>query len=155
MMSPAWYSLKSPSLIPHSRPERTSFTSSGIGAGWKDRRRKPVGASASARARAVRAIRPSVTRHPATIPLLQFENLFHLGVPDDGLAMFWIEQAGHRLLHLIDQFVDDAVSFTCAPSRFACAVTAMLSTLMLKPTTTAFDALASKMSDSEIGPTPA
>ena len=29
----------------------------------------------------------------------------------------------------------------------------MLSTLMLKPTTTAFDALAKRMSDSEIGPT--
>jgi hypothetical protein len=31
----------------------------------------------------------------------------------------------------------------------------MLSTLMLKPTTTALEALARRMSDSEIGPTPA
>ena len=35
------------------------------------------------------------------------------------------------------------------------AVTAIVSTLMLNPITTAFDALASRMSDSEIGPTPA
>ena len=39
-----------------------------------------------------------------------------------------------------------------APSRFA-AGTAMVSTFTLKPTTTASDALANRMSDSEIGPT--
>src|ERR1051325_6527971 len=41
--------------------------------------------------------------------LAQLENLFDLGVADDSLAMFRGEQAGHRFLNLIDQFVDDAV----------------------------------------------
>ena len=39
------------------------------------------------------------------------EDLFHFGVADDGLAMFRIEQAGHRFFDLIDQLVNDAVEF--------------------------------------------
>ena len=42
-------------------------------------------------------------------------------------------------------------SLIWTPSRLAAAAAA-LSTLMLKPMTTAFEALASRMSDSEIGP---
>src|SRR5256714_15411955 len=41
--------------------------------------------------------------------LAQLENLFHLGVADDRLPMFRIEQTGHRFLNLVDQFVNDAV----------------------------------------------
>src|SRR5437588_2076743 len=41
----------------------------------------------------------------------QLENLFHLSVTDDCLAMFRIEQPGHRFLNLIEQLVDDAVKF--------------------------------------------
>jgi hypothetical protein len=43
--------------------------------------------------------------------LAQFENLLHLGVADDRLAMLGIEHFGHRRFDLVDQLVNDAVKF--------------------------------------------
>ena len=54
-------------------------------------------------------MRPSVTEATGDDAPAQLENLLDLGVADDGLAMLRIEHAGHRFLHLVDQFVDDAV----------------------------------------------
>src|SRR2546423_2872615 len=39
----------------------------------------------------------------------EFENLFHFGMAQDGFAEFRIEQSGHRVFHLVDQLVNDAV----------------------------------------------
>src|SRR4029077_3141991 len=39
----------------------------------------------------------------------QFEDLFHLGVSNNGFSMFGFKQTSHRFLDLIEQFVNDAV----------------------------------------------
>src|SRR5205814_1579849 len=39
----------------------------------------------------------------------QLEDLFHFGVTEDRFTEFRIEQSGHRVPHLIEQFVNDAV----------------------------------------------
>ena len=97
--------------MPHSRPERTSFTSS-----WK-RRRVDESAivnwlappqNAGARRPGDAAVGHKATGDDASAEL---ENLFHFGVADDGFAMFRVEQAGHRFLDLVDQFVNDRVKF--------------------------------------------
>ena len=37
--------------------------------------------------------------------------MFHFGVAEDGFTEFRIEQSGHRVFHLVDQLVNDAVKF--------------------------------------------
>ena len=52
------------------------------------------------------AVRDERASHPAPV---EFENLPDLCVADDGLAGERLQQAQHRLAHLVDQFVDDRV----------------------------------------------
>ena len=66
-----------------------------------------------------------------------------------------IEQAGHRLLHLVGDVVDDRVQADVDAARASAISSAFRSGRTLKPMMIAFDAEASSTSDSLIAPTPA
>ena len=59
---------------------------------------------------APRSTVPSVTRQPATLPTLEILKTSRIsGIAEHGLAQRRRQQAGHRLLHVVDEIVDDVV----------------------------------------------
>ena len=59
---------------------------------------------------APRSTVPSVTRQPATLPTLETLKIFENGgVAEHGLAQRRRQQSRHRLLHVVDEIVDDVV----------------------------------------------
>ena len=112
MMSPTLMSLNFSKPMPHSKPALTSDTSS------LKRRSEPILPSwiddvvaQQPRLRVARARDPALGDHAAGdgAELRRLEDVAHLRRADPHFLERRLEQAGHRLLHLVDDVVDDRV----------------------------------------------